>query len=112
MKTARDPNGALRLQGNLHIDEAAELRTVLLEELQREGELRLELSEVSQCDTAALQVLCALRRSAEQQGKPLHLESPSMAVRETTMTLGVALADLSYDPATATPAAPTQVTTK
>ena len=99
---ALDP---LRVEGELTVQVAAEYKAVLLAALSEpaegspaEGsptggdEVAVDLSGVSELDTAGLQLLLMLKREAEQVGKTLRLNDPSQAVLEV---LGLARLDLS-----------------
>lgn len=84
----------MQVTGDLHISEADELRCALLRELAAPS-LVLELSAVASCDTASFQLLCALQKSAQRDGKPFRITSPSPAVCEAGAVLGLSLEDLA-----------------
>jgi anti-anti-sigma factor len=77
----------VRLDGELSIYRAAELKPVLLEALAAGGALHLELSEVSELDSAGLQLLMLLKRTAQQRGQQLRLSGHSPAVLEVVELL-------------------------
>ena len=58
------------------------LRQTLLEALDRAGLVEVDLSQVSELDTAGVQLLLFGRRLAEARGKELRLLAPSAAVIE------------------------------
>jgi anti-anti-sigma factor len=70
----------LRLQGDCNIYSAGELRSGLLERLREQAALELDLSAVTEFDTAGLQVLMAAKNFAHQSGKSLRLNGHSPAV--------------------------------
>ncbi len=73
----------LPLDGELNIYRAAELRQVLLAALSDSpAGLELDLSGVSEIDSAGVQLLLAVRRDLHARGLPLRLSAPSAAVRE------------------------------
>jgi anti-anti-sigma factor len=78
----------LALDGELTIYRAAELRTLLLQHL-ADGTRRIDLSGVTEIDSAGFQLLVAARRSAEAAGVALALVAPSAAVRDLAATLGL-----------------------
>ena len=84
-------DGALHLQGDLHISDVEELRTVLIGRLETASELVLDLSGVDRCDTASLQLLCSVKKSAERDRKQLCISSLSPVVREVCTMTGLPL---------------------
>jgi len=98
MEIVRQDEGLVRVSGELHISDAEALRAGLLGELVASSALVLELSGVESCDTASFQLLCALRKSAEREGKALHLSAPAAAMREASATIGLSLEDLTNVP--------------
>jgi ABC-type transporter Mla MlaB component len=98
MEIVRQGGGVVRMQSNLHIGEVEELRTVLMGELAVAPALELELSGVENCDTAGFQLLCSLRKSAEQAAKELHISAFPAAMREASATIGLSLEDLTNLP--------------
>ena len=72
----------LRPVGELTVQTAAESKNSLLSALQTGSGIDLDLSGVSELDTAGLQLLLLLKREAEHLGKPLNVITPSAAVLE------------------------------
>lgn len=93
-----DLAGSPRFSGELSIYQANSAKSALAAALAA-GPLReLDLSAVSEFDTAGLQLLLLARRSAEQRGSRLHLVNPSPAVCEALTAAGLADAfELSAD---------------
>lgn len=75
-------SNVIALDGELTIYRAAELKPLLLAALPGTGPILLELAEVTEVDTAGVQLLLLLRREALAAGRTLHLLHPSMAVAE------------------------------
>jgi anti-anti-sigma factor len=73
---------ALALAGEVTIYRVSALRQALLEALERANVVEVDLSQVSELDTAGAQLLLFGRRAAEARGKELHLRAPSAAVVE------------------------------
>lgn len=78
---------SLQLDGELTIYRAAELKPLLLEAVGTAGgddalPLTLGLAEVTEIDTAGVQLLLLARREAAALGRPLLLQDPSPAVRD------------------------------
>jgi anti-anti-sigma factor len=82
--------GVLRLAGELTIYRAEELKRELLAALAATPVLELALDEVSECDSAGLQLLLLARAGAEAAGGALRLRQPSAAVREVLALTGLA----------------------
>jgi anti-anti-sigma factor len=99
MEISRQGKGVLRVKGDLHISEAGELRSTLLDELGAVPALALDLSEVDGCDTASFQLLYSLRKSAERDGKELRISVPSATMHEASAILGISLDGMTFIPA-------------
>lgn len=72
----------LRLDGDLTIYEAAELKTALLTALEEEPTLEIDLSGVDELDTAGLQLLLLLKNEAQAEGRHVRFTQHSHSVRE------------------------------
>ncbi len=70
----------LTLEGELTIYSAAETKTQLLAFLDSANELEINLAEVSEIDTAGLQLLILAKQEARRSGKKLHFSLHSPAV--------------------------------
>jgi anti-anti-sigma factor len=78
---------ALRIEGEFTIFQAADLKPVVLTSpLPQE----IDLSGVSEIDTAGVQLLMVAKRSAQEQGRELRLVGHSPAVLEVFELLNVA----------------------
>lgn len=84
------PSNVIALEGELTIYRAAELKPLLLAALAGTGPIELDLGEVSEVDTAGVQLLMLLRREALAQGRSLQLRAPSLAVAEAFELLDLA----------------------
>ncbi len=80
--TETDRQTPLHLEGELNIYTAAEVRLRLLDTLTRHGDPQLDLSAVTDVDTAGLQLLMLAQREAAHRGKRLHSLNPSPVVVE------------------------------
>jgi anti-anti-sigma regulatory factor len=79
----------LKITGQQTIRTADELRKALAEYLDRSLAFVLDLSEVNVCDTAALQLIYALRQSALQRKQCFQITAVSPAITETAAALGL-----------------------
>lgn len=77
-------NGGARvtIQGDMTIYQAAELKPALLAGLEGAQDIELNLSEVSDMDTAGFQLLLMLKREASHLGKTLRMVAHSPATLE------------------------------
>lgn len=73
------PPATLRLEGDLTISQAADLKPRLLHALS--GPLDIDLSGVTAIDGAGLQLLVMLSREAARRGVAIAWHAPSRAVR-------------------------------
>lgn len=66
----------IRLQGEVDIASAAELKSLLLKALAPGGELRVNLQEATELDITAMQLLIATEREAVKSGLRFRLDGP------------------------------------
>lgn len=76
------PENRLRIEGEMTIYQAADLRQMLLASLEHGDELEIDLSAVSEIDAAGVQLLVAAKRAALAAQKPLRLTAHSGPVVE------------------------------
>ena len=79
----------LKAKDAISVYEAASLREELLSYLKENNELILDLSEVTECDTAGIQLLCSARITAEQEGMAFELTSVSDPVIDAMNRAGL-----------------------
>lgn len=82
--------GTLRIEGEMTIYRAAELAAQLLASLGSDGCLRLDLAEVSEVDSAGLQLLVATQHAAMARGGHVQLVAASPAVGDMLALLELA----------------------
>ena len=80
-------NGSTTITGELTIQTAAEWRAMLLEAVRQNSASAVNLSGVTKCDAAGLQLLCSLRATAPDLG----ITGLPAAICETAEALGVPL---------------------
>jgi anti-sigma B factor antagonist len=90
----RSPNAGaaalLRLDGELTIYRAAELKATLSQALDSVQQLEIDLSGVTEIDTSGVQLLMLTKRLATAAQRSLHLSSHSPAVLEVFELLDLA----------------------
>ena len=84
-----DDGGTIRLAGELDIYGAAELRETLESHVWNTSSVALDLSDVTACDPAAVQLICSARRSAEAANKPFRIVQLSAPVALACTALGL-----------------------
>lgn len=72
----------LSITSDLTIYHALEQKQLLLDALSAAQELELDLSHVSEMDSAGLQLLILLKKEAQRQDKAVRIVAHSQAVRE------------------------------
>lgn len=84
------PGAPLVLWPDLSIAAAASNRELLLQALQdHDGDLALDLGQVSDFDSSGVQLLLSARLSLRQRGQALQLVAASPAVRDALATFGL-----------------------
>jgi anti-anti-sigma factor len=81
------PAARIAIDGELNIYRAADLKTLLLAELQRSGTLEVDLAGVTEIDSAGLQVLMLAKQAARAGQRELRLVGHSPAVLEVFQLL-------------------------
>ncbi len=81
----------LRIDGEWNIGNAAELRDRLAGLLREEGDLVVDFGGVTECDTAALQLICSFQKTAAEQGCRLRLAAVSPTIQAVAAALGAPL---------------------
>ena len=95
-RTTADPAEAgvpLKINGEQTIQTSDALQQALAEYLERGLPVVLDLSDVHTCDTALLQLIYAMRRSAVQRERAFHVTGLSPAVTATAAALGLCIED-------------------
>jgi anti-anti-sigma factor len=78
-----------RISGGLNIWEAAAVWERILPLLSAAQPLIVDLSGIDACDGAGIQILCQLRRAADNPGIPVALTGASTAVTTTMKQAGI-----------------------
>jgi len=80
--TANSPSGHLAIDQDMTIYHAEALKSELLASLEPHQVIELDLSRVSQIDTAGIQLLMLTKRECQKQDKTLRIVAHSPAVHE------------------------------
>ncbi|WP_052452678.1 STAS domain-containing protein [Noviherbaspirillum autotrophicum] len=98
-----DKDPVLRIEGEMTIYRVGELKGTLLAAIGKSSTLEIDLSAVTEIDTAGIQLLMLARKVAEAKGYALRLAAHSAAVVEAFELLN--LAGYFGDPIVIVPAA-------
>lgn len=85
----KDGCARLFLEGEMNIYEAAAVKDALLKGFESGDGVILDLGNVTECDTAAVQLLCAARVTANADGKRFDVERLSDEVRAAIVAVGL-----------------------
>lgn len=83
---------SLELTGRLDINTAEEVQKALLVYLEHSARTSLDLSQITSCDAAGVQLLIAMQRSAESAGKSFAVVAPTDAFTTVCAALGISSA--------------------
>ena len=78
--TNKNGQSLLHIEGDMTIYTAAEMKNELMTHMVQPREQEIDLSEVSEMDSAGLQILILAKREAERHGTSLQLTGHSRAV--------------------------------
>ena len=92
--TTINEGSPVSLAGEWNIGNAEELHQLLTQALERGPDVTLDLAGVTACDTAALQLLCSLRKTAIERGQRFSIAALSPAIVEIAAALGLPLSEL------------------
>jgi anti-sigma B factor antagonist len=81
----------MQVEGEMTIYRAAELKPALLDAVRTHAAPALDLSAVTEFDSAGLQLLLAARQEAARLGKRLAVSAASSTVRDVFALLGLDL---------------------
>lgn len=98
-----DSSGVLKLSGELRINVADELRAALLDFACTAPTPVVDLSEVTECDTAGLQLLISASRTAEHFAKPFELVGVPAVVLQAGAAIGLSVTTPRPDSVAPTP---------
>lgn len=80
----------LHIEGDMTVRTAAALKRELMKQITKPCEREIVLSEVSEMDTAGMQLLILAKREASRHNTPLRLSGHSRAVLEAMDTYNLA----------------------
>jgi anti-anti-sigma regulatory factor len=85
----KDRDTILRLSGELLIDYAAQLRSILIDSLREADRVEIDLSSVTAVDISCLQLFCAAHKTSVRMNRSLRfLGVRSVVLRQTARQAG------------------------
>lgn len=94
MPKPQQPSGSspstLRIEGEMTIYRATELKTMLLESLAQPSPLEIDLSAVTEIDSAGVQLLVLTKKTAQDRQQEVHFSAHSPAVLDVFELLNLA----------------------
>jgi len=87
--TKKRRTGRVTIEGDLTIYSAAEAKQQLLDVVNNISKIELDLSQVSEMDTAGFQILYLAKREAQRAGKQFMLIQQSPATQDVLNTYGM-----------------------
>ena len=85
-------NMNLTVEKKLTIYEVTEIQKKILALLDSGSHLQMDLSQVTECDTAGIQLLCSILRTARKKGEAITIPAFSSAIQGTARIIGIELA--------------------
>jgi len=90
LKKRKGTTSVLQIEGEMTIYRAAELKETLLATLDKAAGVEIDLSKVTDIDTAGVQLLILAKQSAQAKQQDLHLVAHSPIVLEVLELLNLA----------------------
>ncbi len=90
-KEITDGCARIRIEGEMTIYEAAELRAIFLQGFDETNGLILDLNAVTECDTAGIQLMCSAHKTAKAHQKCFLVEGLSESVVNALSTSGISM---------------------
>lgn len=75
-------DGQIAIEGEMTIYHAVALKRQILDSINNGSDVSLDLSRVTELDTAGMQLLMMARQEAQHHGRSAQLLAPSAAVRD------------------------------
>jgi anti-sigma B factor antagonist len=88
---------SIKLEGNLSIYDAGAVKENLRNSLLDIEVLEINLTEIRECDTTGLQILCSAKKTADKEGKRILLDAISKPVEDTMIKTGIIHEMISHD---------------
>jgi len=76
--TTRKGKSFLKLDGEVNIARATDLKDALLKSLEKAETVEINLTDVTGIDLSCLQLLCSAHRTASKKGKILTIKDPTL----------------------------------
>jgi ABC-type transporter Mla MlaB component len=84
-------NMNLTVEKKLTIYEVTEIQKKILTLLESDSHLQMDLSQVTECDTAGIQLLCSILFTSQKENRKITINTFSRTIQNTAKTIGVQL---------------------
>ena len=81
-KNENEKSASLVIENSLTIYDVSSIREKAIAVLARDSSLEINLKDVNECDTAGIQLLYSIKKSAQKTGKELVIHSLSRSVED------------------------------
>lgn len=89
MRHQNQIDGVLKIEGSVDLEAASALRDALAAALAANASVAIDLSGVDACDTSAIQLLCAARKTASLERKGWRIAAASDSLIAAGAALGI-----------------------
>ena len=86
--------GIIEIEASLTIFNVAELQNQILKILKNSNKIEVDLKDITECDTAGIQLLYSLKKSCLSEGKDFSLLNPSDDFNEALNRMSIPLETL------------------
>ncbi len=83
----------IEIDTSLSIFNAATIHKKITEAYRKYDSIEIDLKEITDCDTAGIQLLCSLKKSCLDAGKEITLTNPSNAVTDALERMSISWED-------------------
>ncbi len=92
-----EPDETLAYRGSLDVSSAAELGRMIADHLREHTQTILDLSDVTGCDAAGLQMLYAAKKQAQKFGKQFAVREAALEIQDKAAHLGLCLDEFALE---------------
>ena len=97
-KEEKDGEAILKIKSAISVYEVAAIRDELTACFKSRDRVILDVDEVTDCDTAGVQLILSAFRTAKDAGKNFDVTGASDCVRKSVVDLGLRISDLFRNP--------------
>ena len=87
-KDEKDQQITLQLNGSLTYNNLDDLKEAFVTSFDVHSEIILDLNNITECDTAGIQLLWSARKTAEDKNKNFSIKNASESVKDAALRIG------------------------